>query len=110
MEKIGILTKTVEAKESTQIAQLREQIELEVLASFEKNGENDTAEGYDNTKLHIGDFINYTAGTWTKEEIEAIGANNSTSLPQNAYQFGGFVEGSSRATKVFLNFGLNSAP
>lgn len=47
-------------------------------------------------KLHIGDFINYTAGTWTKEEIEAIGANNSTSLPQNAYQFGGFVEGSSR--------------
>ncbi len=63
---------------------------------------------FDNTgkiegKLHIGDFINYTAGNWTKEDMDKIKntgakkeANNSTSLPTNGYEFGGFTEGSSR--------------
>ena len=55
--------------------------------------------------LHIGDFINYDAGTWTQEEIEAIKtgektnlktANGSTDLPKVAYQFGGFTAGASR--------------
>ena len=61
--------------------------------------------GSDTNKLHIGDFINYDAGTWTQEEINSIQtglktnlqtANGSTALPDNAHQFGGFTAGSSR--------------
>ena len=61
--------------------------------------------GSDTNKLHIGDFINYDAGTWTQEEINSIQtglktnlqtANGSTDLPANGYQFGGFTAGSSR--------------
>lgn len=68
------------------------------------------SEVYDSTgkiedKLHIGDFINYDAGTWTEEEINSIkvglktnliSANNSLDLPEVGYQFGGFSVGSSR--------------
>ena len=61
--------------------------------------------GSNTEKLHIGDFINYDAGTWTQEEINSIQtglktnlqtANGSTDLPANTYQFGGFTAGSSR--------------
>ncbi len=63
---------------------------------------------YGNTseeKMHIGDFVNYDAGTWTSTEINSIQtgaksdlqtANGSTSLPSNSLQFGGFVAGASR--------------
>ena len=65
---------------------------------FDPTGENPDG-------LHIGDFVNYDAGTWTQEEINSIQtglktslvtANNSTSLPSTAFQFGGFTAGSSR--------------
>ena len=65
---------------------------------FDPTGENPDG-------LHIGDFVNYDAGIWTEEEINAIQtglktslvtANNSTSLPNTAFQFGGFTAGSSR--------------
>ena len=55
--------------------------------------------------LHIGDFVNYDAGTWTQDEINSIKtglktnlqtANGSTDLPSNGYQFGGFTAESSR--------------
>ena len=63
------------------------------------------AEGTNTDGLHIGDFVNYDAGTWTEEEINSIQtglktnlvtANNSTELPTQAFQFGGFTAGSSR--------------
>ena len=63
------------------------------------------AEGTNPNGLHIGDFVNYDAGTWTEEEINAIQtglktslvtANGSTSLPNTAFQFGGFTAGASR--------------
>ncbi len=62
-------------------------------------------EGTNPEGLHIGDFVNYDAGIWTEEEINSIQtglktslvtANNSTSLPMQAFQFGGFTAGSSR--------------
>ena len=65
---------------------------------FDSTGENPDG-------LHIGDFVNYDAGTWTEEEINSIQtglktnlvtANNSTELPNEAFQFGGFTAGSSR--------------
>ena len=65
---------------------------------FDPTGENPDG-------LHIGDFVNYDAGTWTEEEINSIQtglktslvtANNSTSLPTQGFQFGGFTAGSSR--------------
>ncbi len=61
---------------------------------FDKTGEIEE-------KLHIGDFINYTAGAWSDgrmTEIAEVGvaANNSTSLPSIPYQFGGFTDTSSR--------------
>lgn len=55
--------------------------------------------------LHIGDFVNYDAGTWTQDEINSIQtglktnlqtANGSTGYPSNEFQFGGFTAGSSR--------------
>ena len=61
--------------------------------------------GTDDNKLHIGDFVNYDAGTWTAAEISSIQtglktnlqtANGIASLPTNGYQFGGFTAGSSR--------------
>ena len=63
------------------------------------------AAGTNANGLHIGDFVNYDAGTWTQEEINAIQtglasspvtANGSTSLPSNNFQFGGFTAGASR--------------
>ena len=54
-------------------------------------------------KLHVGDFVNYTAGTWTEVDMNKIAAsgakiaaNNSTSLPTNSYEFGGFEKGASK--------------
>ena len=51
----------------------------------------------------MGDFVNYSAGNWTAEDMAKIqnsgakiAANNSTSLPNKAFHFGGFTEGSSK--------------
>ena len=55
--------------------------------------------------LHIGDFVNYDAGTWTQNEIDSIKtglktnlqtANGTATLPNMNFQFGGFTAGSSR--------------
>ena len=59
--------------------------------------ESGTEEG----KLHVGDFISYTAGTWKDTDITTIAEtgvtpNNSTNLPTESYQFGGFALNSSR--------------
>ena len=63
------------------------------------------ANGTNTNGLHIGDFVNYDAGTWTQEELNAIQtglktnlqtANGSTSLPSSGFQFGGFAAGTSR--------------
>ena len=55
------------------------------------------------SKVKVGDFVNYSAGNWTAEDMTKIqnsgakiAANNSSSLPNNAFQFGGFTEGSSK--------------
>lgn len=69
---------------------------------FDSTGTNANA-------LHIGDFIEYDAGTWTQEEINAIQtgevgnlvtANGSEELPTENYQFGGFKDGTSRNGNV----------
>lgn len=66
-------------------------------------GEIFDSTGKEEGKLHIGDFINYTAGTWDTESIAKITAsgaknapNTTGSLPSSSYQFGGFTTGSSR--------------
>ena len=55
------------------------------------------------SKVKVGDFVNYSAGNWTAEDMQKIqnsgakkAANNSTSLPTQEFQFGGFKEGSSK--------------
>lgn len=57
------------------------------------------------SKLNIGDFVLYDAGSWSQSEIDSLNVgptadivpvNDSTSKPITAYQFGGFVEGQSR--------------
>ena len=75
----------------------------EKLSAIEGKEDNDFTT---DNKLHIGDFINYTAGDWKQEEITAIqtGENSSlktangdnTELPSENYQFGGFTTGDSR--------------
>lgn len=59
--------------------------------------ESGTEEG----KLHIGDFINYSAGTWTNDDMTTIAQtgvtpNNSTDKPSKDYKFGGFEVNGSR--------------
>lgn len=75
---------------------------------FDINGKDENAEGYDETKLHIGDFVNYDAGDWTTEEINAIKtgakgsevvANNKELLPSSIFQFGGFGVGTDRDSR-----------
>ena len=55
------------------------------------------------SKVKVGDFVNYSAGKWTAEDMTKIqnsgakiAANKSSSLPNKAFQFGGFTEGSSK--------------
>ena len=69
---------------------------------FDSTGANPNA-------LHIGDFIEYDAGIWTQDEINAIQtgevgnlvtANGSEELPTENYQFGGFKQGMSRNGNV----------
>ena len=55
------------------------------------------------SKVKVGDFVNYSAGNWTAEDMAKIqnsgakiAANNLSSLPNKAFQFGGFTEGSSK--------------
>lgn len=57
--------------------------------------------GKEEGKLHIGDFINYSAGTWTSTDMTTIAntgvtPNDSTDKPSRGYQFGGFAVGESR--------------
>jgi len=58
------------------------------------------ATGLDSNKLQIGDFINYDAGTWTQEEIDAIGTANGSleivDVSNEGVKFSGFAAGSSR--------------
>ena len=67
---------------------------------FDPNGKNEEDDGYDNTKLHIGDFVDYDAGIWKQEEIDQIktgikGSEQSINeeAPQGEFQFGGFSTG-----------------
>ena len=55
------------------------------------------------SKVKVGDFVNYSAGNWTAADMTKIqntgakiAANNSTSLPTKAFEFGGFTVGSSK--------------
>ena len=70
-------------------------------------------DGTNSNKLHIGDFVNYDAGTWTQDEISSIKtglktnlqtANGSTNIPSNGYQFGGFTAGLSRNGNATPNY------
>lgn len=74
---------------------------------FDENGKDD--DNYNPDKLHIGDFINYTAGNWTSEEIQNIKtgekgkesiASGIDELPSKDYQFGSFAENTSRDESV----------
>ena len=75
---------------------------------FDANGKDKNAEGYNVAKMHIGDFVKYDAGEWTTTEIKAIKvgktgkevvANNSTDIPSEEFQFGGFGVGTDRASR-----------
>ena len=82
-------------------------VKIEIAEGIEssKPSELFDQDGSNTNGLHIGDFINYDAGTWTQDEINSIRtglktnlqtANGSTNLPTKGYQFGGFAAGSSR--------------
>lgn len=66
---------------------------VEISELFDETGE-------DENKLHIGDFVDYTAGTWTKEQISKINANGKKKKPEEAYQFGGYTAKMSRDESV----------
>ena len=39
---------------------------------YDENGKVESDENYNETKLHVGDFVEYDAGTWTADEISNI--------------------------------------
>lgn len=110
----GLFEKAQEAKEKTENAQKLEntilseyEIELEKYSKEEKGikiTEIFDQTGEEEGKLHVGDFVNYTAGNWTQADLDKIansGAkiaanNDSTALPTKAFQFGGFQVGNSK--------------
>ena len=55
-------------------------------------------------KLHVGDFVNYSAGKWdgdngteySKIANTGVAPNNATDLPAGDFQFGGFTSTASR--------------
>ena len=62
---------------------------------------NSVSDMFDSTgkiegKMHIGDFINYEAGTWTEDEMNSIDATGKASTSGNNHQFVGFTVGTSR--------------
>ena len=73
---------------------------------FDINGKDEADPTYDFDKIHIGDFVNYNLGNWTKEEIEEIKtgvkdsentANGIYELPEEDFQFGGFATENSKS-------------
>ena len=56
--------------------------------------------GEEEEKLHIGDFVDYTAGKWTEKEIGKIDTNGERKKPTTAFKFGGYKEGDSRDQSV----------
>lgn len=110
----GILNRASEAKEKTEIAQKDEEKTLqgyENVINKYTSGKT-VSELFDSTgeiegKLHIGDFINYTPTieNWTEEDMEKIETTGAKiaankmkeSLPNKAYQFGGFAIGDSKS-------------
>ena len=103
-QKASELQTNAEMKEDTIINSIEEDIK-DALTNYVKISEIYDATGEIEDKLHIGDFVNYKAGTWTADEINNIkvglssnltSANNSLELPEKDYQFGGFKVGSSR--------------
>lgn len=103
---VGVYKQSAE-NETEQLGSFEDELtKVKVGEIFDKNGKNESEKGYDPNKLHIGDFVNYDAGTWTQDEINAIkvgtkgsevGANNdANSLPNTNFQFGGFRVGTSR--------------
>ena len=98
-------------KEGELIGTLSE-IYVKIPTVYDKTGEIEE-------KLHIGDFVNYDAGTWTADEIAEVqvglkgnltAANNSLEMPTESYQFGGFTAGFSRneTSKIALFSGLGT--
>lgn len=66
--------------------------------------------GKEEGKLHVGDFIDYTAGTWEEPDMQKItasgaeiAANGTNSLPLSDFQFGGFTLNSSRDENAKAN-------
>ncbi len=54
------------------------------------NNPNDT--GYKETEMHIGDYVDYTAGTWSETK--------AAPTSENPFEFGGYTAGQSRDTSA----------
>ena len=58
---------------------------------------------FDLSVVNVGDYINYTAGTWTQEEIDELkqsGLYFGENVPNQPYLFGGFKAGDSKDEDV----------
>lgn len=47
--------------------------------------------------VQVGDFVNYSVGNWTAEDIQKLGSNyNGKTIPTVAFKFGGYEAGNSK--------------
>ena len=105
----GLIARAQKAKNNTLDAQNLENTTLANLENLIGSSTGSIAEDiFDETgnvdgKLHVGDFVNYTAGAWTEADMNKIAesgakiaANKSTDKPTKPYEFGGFEKGASK--------------
>ena len=106
----GLIARAQKAKNNTLDAQNLENTTLANLENLIGSSTGSIAgdifdeTGNEDGKLHVGDFVNYTSGTWTEADMNKIAesgakiaANNSTTnKPTKPYEFGGFEQGTSK--------------
>lgn len=107
----GIIKRAQDSTQKREEATANEQNELNEVANFMDKYLNDNDDSEDNednpilTEVKLGDYINYDAGIWTKEEIDELKSQNmyvDGSLPtiEEAFKFGGFTENQSRNKSI----------
>lgn len=78
-------------------------VKLKSTAVIDEKGDGTEDNPYKFVESPVGKYVEYDAGDWTEEDLELIKAsegspkvNNSTDLPTEHGQFGGFTVGQSR--------------
>src|SRR5574344_1109686 len=90
-------TSTADSQQTEQQANIEEQKKNNLINQITAN-------------VKVGDFVNYTAGSWTSEEISSLSTNKLYSgagepTNEHAFEFGGYKAGDSRDKSIETSYG-----